>query len=97
MSFSRHKAILSCIIFGYLIFRSLFPVAAINNFYMINKNIKRAIKVAIVVGSLLNTINSYDVFWYGNFTPRNVIRIVLTYITPFCVSLYSSIKATKNA
>ncbi|OQP64491.1 hypothetical protein A3860_20140 [Niastella vici] len=64
---------------------------------MINKNIKRAIKVAIVVGSLLNTINSYDVFWNGNFTARNMIRIVLTYITPFCVSLYSSIKATKNA
>jgi len=64
---------------------------------MINKNIKRAIKVAIVVGSLLNTINSYDVFWYGNFNTRNVIRIVLTYITPFCVSLYSSIKATKSA
>lgn len=64
---------------------------------MINKNIKRAIKVAIVVGTLLNTINSYDVFWYGNFNTRNVIRIVLTYITPFCVSLYSSIKATKNA
>jgi hypothetical protein len=64
---------------------------------MINKNIKRAIKVAIVVGSLLNTINSYDVFWYGNFNTRNVIRIVLTYITPFCVSLYSSIKAAKDA
>jgi len=64
---------------------------------MINKNIKRAIKVAIVVGTLLNTINSYDVLWYGNFTTRNMIRIVLTYITPFCVSLYSSIKATKTA
>jgi len=64
---------------------------------MISKNIKRAIKVAIVVGTLLNTINSYDVFWHCNFTTRNVIRIVLTYITPFCVSLYSSVKATKNA
>lgn len=50
--------------------------------------------VALVVGSLLNTINSYDVFWQGNFTTRNVIRIVLTYITPFCVSLYSAYKAT---
>jgi len=63
---------------------------------MINKNVKRAIIVAIVVGSLLNTINSYDVFWYGHFTTRNTIRIVLTYITPFCVSLYSSIKAGKT-
>jgi hypothetical protein len=60
-----------------------------------NRNIKRALKVALVVGTLLNTINSYDVFWYGNFTTRNVLRIVLTYITPFCVSLYSSIKAMK--
>jgi len=64
---------------------------------MTSKNIKRAIMVAIVVGSLLNTINSYDVFWYGHFNTRNVIRIMLTYITPFCVSLYSSIKATKAA
>lgn len=64
---------------------------------MTNKNIKRALIVAIVVGSLLNTINSYDVFWDSNFTTKNVIRIVLTYITPFCVSLYSSVKATKSA
>jgi hypothetical protein len=64
---------------------------------MTNKNIKRAIIVAIVVGSLLNVINSYDVFWYGKFTLRNTIRIVLTYITPFCVSLYSSTKAGKAA
>lgn len=62
---------------------------------MTEKNIKRAIAVAIIVGSLLNAINSYDVFWYGHFTTRNTIRIVLTYITPFCVSLYSSIKAGK--
>jgi len=75
----------------------LLPVAAINIISMNNKNIKRALLVAVVVGSLLNTINSYDVFWYGHFNTRNVIRIVLTYITPFCVSLYSSIKATKTA
>ncbi|MBC7721059.1 MAG: nitrate/nitrite transporter NrtS [Pedobacter sp.] len=52
--------------------------------------------VAIIVGSLLNLINSYDVFIAGNFTNRNILRIVLTYITPFCVSLYSSIKAGKK-
>lgn len=62
-----------------------------------NRNIKRALKVALVVGTLLNTINSYDVFWTGNFTTRNVLRIVLTYITPFCVSYYSSVKATQRA
>lgn len=63
---------------------------------MTNKNIKRALMVAIIVGSLLNAINSYDVFWLCNFNTRNVLRIVLTYITPFCVSLYSSVKAAKS-
>jgi hypothetical protein len=61
-----------------------------------HKNIKRALIVAIVVGSLLNLINSYDVFLNGNFTFRNVLRITLTYITPFCVSLYSSTQAAKS-
>lgn len=63
---------------------------------MNKKNIQRAIIVALLVGSLLNAINSYDVFLSGNFTTRNTCRICLTYITPFCVSLYSSIKATKS-
>ena len=60
---------------------------------MAKQNIKRAILVAMVVGSLLNLINSYDVFLEGNFSAKNLLRIILTYITPFCVSLYSSIKA----
>lgn len=60
------------------------------------KNIKNALIIALVVGSLLNTINSYDVIWEGNFTVRNTIKIILTYITPFCVSLYSSTLASKS-
>jgi len=61
-----------------------------------SNNIKRALVVAVVVGSLLNAINSYDVFLDANFTGRNYLRIISTYITPFCVSLYSSIKASKS-
>jgi hypothetical protein len=45
---------------------------------------------------LLNVINNYDVFIEGKFSFKNVIKIVLTYITPFCVSLYSSVKASKS-
>jgi hypothetical protein len=59
------------------------------------RNIYTALIVAVCVGSILNTINSYDVFLSGNFTSKNILRISLTYITPFCVSLYSSIKALK--
>ncbi|HLO37356.1 MAG TPA: nitrate/nitrite transporter NrtS [Lacibacter sp.] len=63
---------------------------------MNKKNITTALLVAVIVGTVLNIINSYDVFVEGTFTGKNVIRIMLTYITPFCVSLYSSIKATKQ-
>ena len=61
---------------------------------MNRKNIYRALLVALVIGTVLNLINSYDVFMEGQFTNRNILRITLTYITPFCVSLYSSFKAT---
>ncbi len=63
---------------------------------MLPKNIKNALIIAVVVGTILNTINSYDVIWESNFTFRNTLRIVLTYITPFCVSLYSSTLASKS-
>jgi hypothetical protein len=63
---------------------------------MNKKNISTALVVAIVVGSVLNLINSYDVFAASAYSGKNTIKIILTYITPFCVSLYSSIKATKQ-
>lgn len=60
-----------------------------------SKNIKTALIVAVIIGTILNGINSFDVIWEGNLTPKNIMKIILTYITPFCVSLYSSNKATK--
>jgi hypothetical protein len=63
---------------------------------MTKKNIITALSVAILVGSMLNVINSYEVFINGNFSTKNTIKVILTYITPFCVSLYSSVRATKQ-
>lgn len=63
---------------------------------MNSENIGRALLVALVIGTVLNLINSYDVVIEKQFTNRNIMRITLTYITPFCVSLYSSIKATQK-
>ena len=63
---------------------------------MNKKNISTAFLVAIIVGTLLNLINSYDVLFEEKFTGKNAIKIMLTYMTPFCVSLYSSIKAIKQ-
>lgn len=63
---------------------------------MNKKNITTAFVVAIVVGSLLNLINSYHVFLDSDYSGKNVIKIMLTYITPFCVSLYSSSHASRQ-
>lgn len=63
---------------------------------MNKKNITTALLVAVIVGTVLNIINSYEVFAEGTFTSKNVLKIMLTYITPFCVSLYSSTKAAKQ-
>jgi len=63
---------------------------------MNKKNILTALMVAVIIGSLLNAINSYDIFIEGKFSTKNIIKIILTYITPFCVSLYSSVKAIKQ-
>jgi hypothetical protein len=63
---------------------------------MNKKNITTAIIMAILVGSLLNLINSYDVFLEGAFTVKNTLKIMLTYTTPFFVSLFSSVNAAKQ-
>jgi hypothetical protein len=60
-----------------------------------SRNIKNALILAVTVGTLLNAINSYDVILRGNLDSKSIMKIILTYITPFCVSLYSSNKATK--
>ncbi|MGZ5221521.1 MAG: nitrate/nitrite transporter NrtS [Chitinophagaceae bacterium] len=63
---------------------------------MNKKNITTALLVALIIGTMLNIINSYNVFIEGKLTNRNMVKIMLTYLTPFCVSLYSSMKAVKQ-
>ncbi|MEO5681028.1 MAG: nitrate/nitrite transporter NrtS [Chitinophagaceae bacterium] len=63
---------------------------------MNRRNVSTALLVAAIIGTLLNLINSYDVFLEGRFTASNILKIILTYITPFCVSLYSSVKASRQ-
>ena len=63
---------------------------------MYKKNIATALIVAMVVGTVLNLINNYDVLLGGKFSNGNTLKVVLTYITPFCVSLYSSLKASRQ-
>ena len=39
----------------------------------------RAVKVAAVVGPILTTINQYDVLLNGNYSPRVIGKIFLTF------------------
>ena len=49
----------------------------------------RALKVALLVGTALNLINSGDALLAGHLPPH-AWKIPLTYLVPFAVSLYSS-------
>jgi hypothetical protein len=54
------------------------------------KTIRRAVKVALVVGPILGFINHFDVFFGGVLTPLRFLKICVTFLVPFSVSAYSS-------
>ena len=55
----------------------------------------RAIKVALIVGSVLAIINHSDALLDGTFSTKNYVQIVLTYLVPYCVSTYSSVSTLR--
>ena len=54
------------------------------------KSLRRAIRVGLIVGTLLALINHYDMFRSGSYEQVRIFQILLTYLVPFSVSLYSS-------
>ncbi len=52
--------------------------------------LKRAAKVASVVGTVLAAINHYDMLLSGVYSTRRCIQILVTYMVPFSVSTVSS-------
>lgn len=62
---------------------------------MRKENYVTAIKIALLIGTVLNLINSYDSILANEWTVKLVLKILLTYSVPFFVSIYSSWKATK--
>lgn len=63
---------------------------------MQRKNYFTAIKIALIVGTILNTINSYEAIRSNLWSNNLIFKILLTYCVPFCVSIYSSYLATKS-
>jgi methyl-accepting chemotaxis protein len=48
---------------------------------------RRAVTIALVVGTLLTLINQWDLLVAGTV---DVVKATLTYLVPFCVSVYSA-------
>ena len=50
---------------------------------------KKALLTALAVGSILTAINHGDTIVMGNWPP--VLKLVLTYLTPYCVTTWGAI------
>lgn len=56
---------------------------------------RRAVRVALVVGTILFAINQSDAVLSGHLTPVVFVKIGLTYLVPFCVSTYSALASNR--
>jgi len=55
-----------------------------------------AIKVALIVGTILTAINQGDIIASGPLTPSDLVKILLNYFVPYCVSTYAGVEALVN-
>ena len=56
----------------------------------------RALKVALLVGTLLAAINYGDKLLASTMVQLDWIKLTLTYLVPYFVSLYSALQAAKT-
>lgn len=59
--------------------------------------VTRSGKVALLVGTILVTINYGDKLITGNILAAEWIKMILTYCVPYCVSSYASVTAILSA
>jgi hypothetical protein len=57
----------------------------------------RGLGYSVVVGTVLMAINQGDVILCGDLTRTHIVKIGLTYIVPFAVSMLSSVGAMRNS
>ena len=57
---------------------------------------KRALKVAVLVGLILATINHGDAMLSGSMTMTVWIKIALTFVVPYCVATFAAVQAIRE-
>lgn len=63
------------------------------HYWFLRETVRRALKVACVVGSILTVINQHDVLMRGEFSLHLMFKILLTFVVPYSVSSFSSASA----
>ena len=58
--------------------------------------VQRALRIALIVGTLLIIINHGPALLSGDLSPMRVLQILLTYLVPYGVSTYSSVMASRD-
>ncbi len=57
------------------------------------KTVWRGLKLALIVGALLNAINQWEALSSASWGTVHWPKFWLTFCVPFCVSVYSSARA----
>ena len=58
--------------------------------------VKTAIRISLIVGSILALINHGEGIVNLSLSTHNIIQILLTYLVPYGVSTYSGVKALQS-
>lgn len=61
------------------------------------RNLRRTLKIALVVGTILFLINQVDVVMSGDATLTTWVKVASTYVVPFCVANLGVVGATRDA
>lgn len=56
----------------------------------------RAVRISLIVGSILVLINHWERLLGLDFDGTMLIKIVLTFLVPYCVSTYSAVQAVRE-
>lgn len=59
--------------------------------------VRRALKIAVVVGAVLILINHGDALLRGDFSAGRLFRMALTVLVPYLVSTISSVEALRSS
>lgn len=57
--------------------------------------VKRSLRVALLVGTILALINHGDRLWSGDIDAIALVKILFTYLVPFAVSTWASVQTAR--